>query len=110
MFVCFPFLVFGLLFVSSHVGFYLIIVLLFLCQHFTLLPCHLIMYCVNSVLLRESFFADDGVIWVIDLCCCVFIHWDYCSGKYTSFGTFGTTLRGYSSRYFLSSSSLLVSP
>lgn len=44
-FVCFPILAFGLLFVSSHVGLYLIIVLLFLCQQFIPLPCHLIMCC-----------------------------------------------------------------
>lgn len=30
------------------------------------------------------FFADDAVI---DLCCCIFVHWDYCSGIYSSFGT-----------------------
>lgn len=52
-FVCFPILVFGLLFVSSHVGLYLIIVLLFLCQQFIPLPCHLIMCCVNNVLLQH---------------------------------------------------------
>lgn len=50
-FVCFPILVFGLLFVSFHVRLYLIMVLLFLCQQFILLPCHLIMCCVNRVLL-----------------------------------------------------------
>lgn len=49
--VCFPILVFGLLFVSFHVRLDLIMVLLFLCQQFILLPCHLIMCCVNRVLL-----------------------------------------------------------
>lgn len=52
-FICFPIPVFGLLFVSSHVGLYLIIVLLFLCQQFIPLPCHLITRCVNSVLPRH---------------------------------------------------------
>lgn len=89
-FVCFPVLAFGLLFVSYHVGLYLIIVLLFLCQQFIPLPCHLIM-CVLTVCWcgHHPFLRIDGVIWVIDLCRCVFSRWDYCSGKYTSSGTLG---------------------
>lgn len=48
-----------------------------------------------------SFFADDGFIWVIDLCRCVFVHWDYCPGIYTSFGTLETVLCWlYISRHF----------
>ena len=72
-FVCFPVLAFGLLFVSYHVGLYLIIVLLFLCQQFIPLPCHLIMCCVNSVLLRaSSFFCGltvlSGLLTCVDVC------------------------------------------
>lgn len=70
-FVCFPILVFGLLFVSSHVGLFLIIVLLFLCQQFILLPCHLIMCCVNSVLLRHHslrMIVLSGLLTCVDVC------------------------------------------
>lgn len=70
-FVYFPILVFDLLFVSSHVGLYLIIVLLFLCQQFILLPCHLIMCCVNSVLLRHHslrMMVLSGVLTCVDVC------------------------------------------
>lgn len=92
---------FGLLFVSSHVGLYLVIVLLFLCQQFIVLPCHLITCCVNSVLLRRHslrMMVFSGLLTCADVCSFV---WDYCSGKYTSFGTLGTVLRGLkTSRYF----------
>lgn len=67
----FPILVFGLLFVSSHVGLYLIIVLLFLCQQFILLPCHLIMCCVNSVLLQHHslrMMVLSGLLTCGDVC------------------------------------------
>lgn len=71
MFVCFPILAFGLLFVSSPVGLYLIIVLLFLCQQFIPLPCHLIMCCVNSVLLRHHslrMMVLSGLLTCVDVC------------------------------------------
>lgn len=70
-FVCFPILVFGLLFVSFHVRLYLIMVLLFLCQQFILLPCHLIMCCVNRVLLccRSLWMTDlSGLLTCVDVC------------------------------------------
>lgn len=70
-FVCFPILVFGLLFVSSHVGLYLIIVLLFLCQQFIPLPCHLITCCVNSVLLWHHslpMMLSSGLLTCVDVC------------------------------------------
>lgn len=71
LFVCFPILVFGLLFVSSHVGLYLIIVLLFLCQQFIPLPCHLIMCCVNSALLQHHsllMMLLSGLLTCVDVC------------------------------------------
>lgn len=70
-FVCFPILVFGLLFVSFHVRLYLTMVLLFLCQQFILLPCHLIMCCVNKVLLccRSLRMMDlSGLLTCVDVC------------------------------------------
>lgn len=69
--ICFSILVFGLLFVSSHVGLYLIIVLLFLYQQFILLPCHLIMCCVNSVLLQHHslrMMVLSGLLTCGDVC------------------------------------------
>lgn len=62
---------FGLLFVSSRVGLYLIIVLLFLCQQFIPLPCHLIMCCVNSVLLWHHslpMMVSSGLLTCVDVC------------------------------------------
>lgn len=62
---------FGLLFVSFHVRLYLIMVLLFLCQQFILLPCHLIMCCVNRVLLccRSLRMMElSGLLTCVDVC------------------------------------------
>lgn len=63
---------FGLLFVSSHVGLYLIIVLLFLCQQFILLPCHLIMCCVNTVccccIILCGWWCYLGLLTGVDVC------------------------------------------
>lgn len=67
-FVCFPILVFGLLFVSFHVRLYLIMVLLFLCQQFILLPCHLIMCCVNRVLLCCRSLRIYLGYWLVSMC------------------------------------------
>lgn len=70
-FVCFPILVFGLLFVSLHVRLYLIIVLLFLCQQFILLPCHLIMCSVSRVLLwccSLRMMELSGLLTCVDVC------------------------------------------
>lgn len=71
MVVCFPIPVFGLLFVSSHVSLYLIIVLLFLCQQFIRLPRHLIMCCVNSLLSRLHslwMMVLSGLLTCVDVC------------------------------------------
>lgn len=75
MYVCFSILVFGL-FVSSHVGLYLIIVLLFLCQQFVLLPRHLITCCVNSLWLRHyslPMMVLSGLLTCVDVCSSIWI-------------------------------------
>ena len=76
MYVCFPILVFGLLFVSSHVRLYLIIVLLFLCQQFVPLPRHLITCCVNSLWLRHyslPMMVLSGLLTCVDVCSFIWI-------------------------------------
>lgn len=54
-FICFPILVFGDLFLH-HVGVCLIIALLFLCPNFILLPCHLIMRCMQDFAAMYCFY------------------------------------------------------
>lgn len=70
-FICFPILALGLLFISSHVGLCLVLVLLFLCKQFILLPCHLITACVNSVLLPHHslrMMLLSGLLTCVDAC------------------------------------------